>query len=64
MPTKMKYSNLLNKDGKHKYWGMYKAVKRFSLDRRIREELTFEQFCRDLSKNFKLSDLNENIIKK
>ena len=60
----MKYSNLLNKDGKHKYWGMYKSIKRSPVVKNtIFKNLTFEQFCRDFSKNFKLSELNQNIIK-
>ena len=61
---KIKYSNLLNKYSKGKYWGMYINVKCYSLDKRIRAELTFEQFCRDFAKNFKLSELNGKLIKK
>ena len=62
---KIKYSNLLNKDGKHKYWAIYKSIKRSSVVKNtIFKNLTFEQFCRDFAKNFKLSELNGKLIKK
>jgi len=62
--NKIKYSNLLNKHSKGNYWGMYIAIKCYSLNKRIRKDLTFEKFCRDFAKNFKLSELNSKLIKK
>lgn len=59
--SKIKYSNLLNKEGKNKYWGRYILIKRFSLDKRISANLTFEQFCQTFASTFKLSELNHNV---
>ena len=61
---KIKYSNLLNKYSKGKYWGMYISVKCYSLDKKMREELTFEQFCKYFAKDLKISQLNSKLIKK
>ena len=57
--TKMKHSNLLNKDAKCKYWGAYNHFKRLTKF----NNYTFEQFCMHWAPTFKLSYLNKNIIK-
>ena len=59
----IKFSNLLNLKSKCRYWGLYIYNKNYSINNTTKcNDLTFEKFCHNYSKNFRLSELNHKII--